>query len=180
MHPNNRLLAVDLQTHCAVALFSAEGRLLAVGSEAARGDDALRGAARQVLCAGDSLGWLVSAGAPACQATWERVAMRQGVRVQRVGQPDWQRDLLGEAAEGAARDAAALALAQSIAQRDGLAEASQLSLEEARAICIGLWASQRAALGLSVPSLRAISGVVAVGRAKQAAGPKAGRLARVA
>lgn len=136
------LLAVDLGLRSGIAAYDCEGRLTAFGVQAYRSREAMRRGAGKTVAEHGQLEWLVSYGCPTQAAVWERSAMRQGVRVQRVDGETWRQAL---AVNDAPRNSAennrhVVRLARRIIDWAQMPQPVVLPTDAAEAICVGLWA----------------------------------------
>lgn len=167
------LLALSLAARSGCATFDERGRLLAYTSCATARKDAVIRAAERTLAHNAAAEWLVSEGETKLAATWERSAMKQGVRVQRVDTESWRAGLeLHAAARGTAEARRACErLARRAIDKAGMPQPVVLAAGVAEAICVGLWAARR--LGL----LPAVAAVPAVRRVATAARPRVARAA---
>ncbi len=142
---NKQLLAVDVGPRNGLAMFGPDGRLLWYRSQPAASPLQLRRAAGRAMGAAGDVDWLISEGDVALAAIWERVAMRQGVRVQRVDRLTWRAHLLPEAGAAGAEDAEAVGsqraqeLARQVISWSGGTVPVVLHPSAAAAILIGLW-----------------------------------------
>ena len=135
------LLAVDVGLRGGAAQFGPDGRLRWYRAQSFTSLQQLRRTAGRLLTAAGADSWLISEGDVSLAAIWERAAMRQNVRVQRVDAHTWRSRLL-PAADGA-RAAAALALAREVIAWSGGVPPATLEPEAAAAILIGLWGAVR-------------------------------------
>ena len=138
---NNHLLAVDLGLRCGTALYGADGRLVWYRSQNLGTTPQLRQAARRMLCDASQVSWLISEGDISLAAVWERVAMRQGVRVQRVSAETWRESLLSMRAYRGSADAKKRTedLARQVIEWSGAPAPTSLRHDAAEAILIGLY-----------------------------------------
>jgi hypothetical protein len=138
---NNQLLAVDLGLRCGMALYGHDGRLRWYRSQHFGGVPQLRRAATRTLGPPGQVSWLLSEGDVSLAAIWERVAMRQGVRVQRVNAETWRDSLMvlrqRRATPGGMLQAEELA--RRVIAWSGVAAPASLTHDAAEAILIGLW-----------------------------------------
>ncbi len=124
-----------------MALYGCDGRLIWYRSQHFGSVPTLRRAARSVLADTVNLSWLITEGDVRLGAVWERIAMRQGVRVQRVSAETWRADLLDPSHQ---RDSSTLrksvdTVARRIIAWSGAPAPTALSSDAADAILIGFW-----------------------------------------
>ena len=138
---NNHLLALDLGLRCGIALYGQDGRLRWYRSQHFGSVPQLRRAACRLVSDTPHLGWLISEGDISLAAIWERVAMRQGVRVQRVSAETWRDALLylRERRSAAEAKKTAEGLARRIIDWSGAPAPTSLRHDAAEAILIGMW-----------------------------------------
>jgi hypothetical protein len=139
---NRQLLAVDVGLRSGVAMFGSDGRLRWYRSQACTTVPQLRRVAGRLLGAPGDVSWLISEGDVSLAAVWERIAMRQGVRVQRVDKLTWRGRLLeAPCALGLVPSAAEQAqhMARQVIQWSGGPAPAVLQPDAAAAILIGLW-----------------------------------------
>lgn len=147
------LLALNLAARSGCASFDERGRLLAYTSCATARKDAAARVAERTLQQHATAEWLVSEGDPRAAATWERSAMAQGVRVQRVDADSW-RAALGLAQHvrgGAEAKRATERLARRAIDAAGMPQPVVLASGVAEAICVGLWAAGRLGRPAALP-----------------------------
>ena len=124
-------------------MYTGEGRLLWHRSQAFDDLQAMRRAVREVLIGtgrpAGGVTWMITQGDISLAAVWERVAMREGVRVQRVSSDVWQARLLAadQCRTGPGARRATTSLAREVIAYSG-APAGRSS-DSAPAILIGLW-----------------------------------------
>jgi hypothetical protein len=138
---NHHLLAIDLGLRCGMALYDGQGRLVWYRSQHFGSLPQLRRAAARTLGETADLTWLISEGDYSLAAIWERVAMRQGVRVQRVSAEAWRETLLYPRERRDAADAKKNAeiLARRVIAWSGAPTPTALKHDAAEAILIGMW-----------------------------------------
>lgn len=161
-HQNNQhhLLAIDLGLKCGMALYDAQGRLVSYRSLAYGSVAQLKRAAARILAELSDLAWIVTEGDVTLAAIWERAAMKQGVRVQRVSAEAWRQALLvphQRTCVNAAKKHARI-IARTVIDRSLSQPQATLAPDAAEAICVGLWAVGRLGLladGLAPGALRA-------------------------
>lgn len=138
---NNHLLAIDLGLRGGMALYGQDGRLRWFRAQHFGCVTQLRRAATRIIGETQNLQWILSEGDYSLAAVWERVAMKQQVRVQRVSAQAWRGDLMAGAAHMSAADAkkSCIALARRIIDWSDLAQPTTLRYDAAEAILIGLW-----------------------------------------
>lgn len=138
---NNHLLAIDLGLRGGMALFGQDGRLRWYRSQHFGSVTQLRRAATHIIGETQNLQWILSEGDYSLAAVWERVAMKQQVRVQRVSAQAWRGDLLDGSERQSTADTKknAVAMARRIIDWSDLAQPASLRHDAAEAILIGLW-----------------------------------------
>lgn len=138
---NNHLLAIDLGLRGGMALFGQDGRLRWYRSQHFGSVTQLRRAATHIIGETQNLQWILSEGDYSLAAVWERVAMKQQVRVQRVSAEAWRGDLLDSRERPSAAEAkkSTIALARRIIDWSDLPQPTSLRHDAAEAILIGLW-----------------------------------------
>lgn len=148
--PNNaadhhHLLAIDLGLKCGMALYDARGNLVSYRSLDYGSVPQLKRAAARILAELEGLAWIVTEGDVTLAAIWERAAMKQGVRVQRVSADAWRQALLvpkQRTCVNAAKKHARL-IARRVIDRSKAHKGQVLAHDAAEAICVGLWAVGR-------------------------------------
>jgi hypothetical protein len=142
---HHHLLAIDLGLRSGMALYNAQGRLVSYRSQHYGNVAQLKRAVQRTLSDMEGLAWIVTEGDYTLAAIWERAAMKQGVRVQRVSAETWRRGLLLPREQTCASEAKkhATHLARRIIDWSEAPKATSLRHDAAEAICVGLWAVQR-------------------------------------
>lgn len=142
---NHYLLGIDLGLRGGMALFGHDGRLRWFRSQHFGSVSQLRRAATHIIAETRDLQWILSEGDYSLAAVWERVAMKQRVRVQRVSAEAWRGDLLysRECHKAAEAKKNAVVLARCIIDWSGIAQPASLRHDAAEAILIGLWGVMR-------------------------------------
>jgi len=148
------LLAIDLGLTCGMALYSADGRLISYRSLQCGSVVELKRAAARILADLEGLVWMVTEGDYTLAAIWERAAMKQGVRVQRVSVEAWRQALLAPKGRLAHSEAKkhAQQLARQIIDWSCAPKTAALRPHAADAICVGLWAAKRMGLLNELPA----------------------------
>lgn len=138
---HHHLLAIDLGLRGGMALFGQDGRLRWYRSQHFGTVSQLRRAATHIIGETRDLQWILSEGDYSLAAVWERVAMKQRVRVQRVSAEAWRGDLLYSRERHSAAEAkkSAVTLARCIIDWSGIPQPASLRHDAAEAILIGLW-----------------------------------------
>ena len=148
------LLAIDLGPQCGLALYNRDGRLISYRSLQYGSAAELKRAATRILADLEGLEWIVTEGDYTLAAIWERAAMKQGVRVQRVSAEAWRRALLVPKQRTCASEAKKYAqqLAQQVIDWSQAPQTAALRPQAADAICVGLWAAKRMGLLEEMPA----------------------------
>ncbi len=138
---NEQLLAVDLGLQSGMAMYGANGQLRWYRSQRFANPGQLRRTACRLLSGTEAVSWLISEGDVSLAAVWERVAMRQGVRVQRVSAHAWRDCLLRcpTGTEGPEAQRLTQNLARGVISWSGGSAPASLQQDAAEAILIGLW-----------------------------------------
>jgi hypothetical protein len=144
-------LAIDLGLTCGMALYSADGRLISYRSLQCCDVSELKRAAARIMADLEGLVWMVTEGDYTLAAIWERAAMKQGVRVQRVSAEAWRQALLGPQRLDQAKKHA-VKLARQVIDGSQAPKTAALRLHAADAICVGLWAAKRMGLLTELPT----------------------------
>jgi hypothetical protein len=141
----HHLLAIDLGLKCGMALYGADGRLCSYRSQHYGSPAALKKAVTRILSDMEGLAWIVTEGDYTLAAIWERAAMKQGIRVQRVSAEVWREALLIPRERTCATEAKknATALARRVIHWSDAPRPTSLRHDAAEAICVGLWAVER-------------------------------------
>ena len=142
---SQQILAIDLGLRCGYSIYGADGRLRSYSSQQFAGIPQMRRTVAQMLAAAAPLTWLFTEGDLQLAAIWEREAMRQGIRVQRVSVDTWRDALLlpNERRTAASARRQAGVLARRVIDWSGAIAPAALRHDAAAAILIGLWAVQR-------------------------------------
>ncbi|RYF07522.1 MAG: hypothetical protein EOO40_08345 [Deltaproteobacteria bacterium] len=124
-----------------MALYGQDGRLRWYRSQHFGSVPQLRRAAARIIGETQNLNWILSEGDYSLAAIWERVAMKQNVRVQRVSAEVWRSDLLyqRERQSGVEAKKNAIALARRIIDWSDAPAPTALRHDAAEAILIGMW-----------------------------------------
>lgn len=143
------LLAIDLGLRCGMALYGDDGRLRSYRSVHYESIAQLKRAAARILSDVQGLAWIVTEGDYTLAAIWERAAMKQGVRVQRVSAESWRQALLLQRERSNATEARrhAAQLARRVIEQCQAPRATTQRIDAAEAICVGLWAVQHMGWG---------------------------------
>lgn len=128
-----------------MALYNAEGRLVSYRSQHYGSIPQMKRAAARMLADIEGLAWIVTEGDYTLAAIWERAAMKQGVRVQRVSSEAWRQALLVPKERNCVAEAKKNAghLARRIIDWSQAPKPTSLRHDAAEAICVGLWAVNR-------------------------------------
>jgi hypothetical protein len=124
-----------------MALYGGDGRLRWYHAQHFGSVAQLRRAAARIIGQTQNLDWILSEGDYNLAAIWERVAMKNNVRVQRVSAEVWRNDLLyqREQYSGLIAKKHALSLARRIIDWSDAPAPTSLGHDAAEAILIGMW-----------------------------------------
>ncbi len=141
----DQILAIDLGLRCGFALFGADGRLRWHRSQRFADTAALKRGVARILSEAGPVTWLFTEGDVRLAAIWERAAMRQGIRVQRVS-AEIVREHLRVSHEDQGTPMGrqkSIELARRVAHWSGCAGDEMPHFCAAEAVLIGLWAVQQ-------------------------------------
>lgn len=137
----SRLLAVDVGLATGLALYGADGRLLAYRSQHFGSAEALKRAVGRILAETADLAWLVIEGGGSLAEIWVREARRRMLAVQRVPAERWRARLLlrRQQRSGPQAKHSADGLARRVIEWSEAPRPTSLRHDAAEAILIGLW-----------------------------------------